>query len=342
MREIRYIYIIIGVALCLQSCHKESHPSNPETESYAISMAPTSVGTSRTPINNIDDLKENGFVVYGHSTVNNTDGSNAQQQVFGGDKVTYDTNEEAWGYTNTQYWNLAADYRFGAYALTEFYQGASITKNKDEDNEDIITSLTFGNLPQWQAYNNNATDLIVATSQGAAIDYLYGSGSVDLEFQHAYAQLEVKVVKDVTLTKDYQLTGLTYSNIPHKDGKNSYTLDYTTPENSKWDDINPNEANTLPAFSGSAVVIDDKGTNTTFNHLVVPFSSQFQVSVAYTVSEGTQSTSVSGSATVDLELTPGQKMVLTLSISSTYKITPVLQIAEWEPVDIDEDDKFNW
>ena len=336
MREIRYIYIIIGVALCLQSCHKESHPSNPETENYAISMAPTSVGTSRTPINDIDDLKKvNGFVVYGHSTVKNSDGSKTQKKVFDNEAVTYKDSEEAWGYTNTQYWNLAADYCFGAYAP----QMTGVTENSTTSG--IITSLTFGNLPQWQAYDNNATDLIVATSQGAATDYLYGSGSVDLEFQHAYAQLEVKVIKDVTLTKDYQLTGLTYSNIPHKDGETSYTLDYTTPENSEWDVIISNEANTLPAFSGSAV-IDDKGTNTTFNHLVVPFSSQFQVSVAYTVSEGTQSTSVSGSATVDLALTPGQKMVLTLSISSTYKITPVLQIAEWEPVDIDEDDKFNW
>ena len=331
-RYIHYIYIV-AIAFLLQGCHRESHPNNPDAESYAISMAPTSVqGASRALINGIDDLQNLnlGFVVYGHSTA----GDN-KQQVFDGDNVTYDTGEGAWGYadedTELRYWNAAADYCFGAYAPQ--MDEDDVTENNANG---ITSSITIKNLPQWQQIDGSETDLIVATSQGTAESYLRDGGTVNLAFNHVYAQLEVQVVKDVTLLKDYTLTGLTYSNIPSEDGMASYTLDYTTPA-SRWDNISTDEANTISVFSGNAE-IDNEGTETTYKHLVVPFSSTIKVSLTYTVG----GSDIPGGAEVALTLNPGQKTVLTLTISSTNSITPELYIAEWEEENIDDDPKYNW
>lgn len=328
MREIRYIYIIIGIALCLQSCHRESHPNNPDADAYAISMVPTSVqGASRALINGIDDLQDLGFVVYGHSTA-----SSDKQQVFAGDKVTFDNGE--WGYTDTQYWNAAATYCFGAYAP----KMAGVTETETDD---IITSLSIP-LPQWQQVDGSETDLIVATSQDAAERYLAGGGTVNLAFNHVYAQVEIQVVKGEALVNSYRLKSLTLSGVPSTDGTATYTLDFTTttPAQSAWSGITEG---TYTVFTGTATIGTTADATTTFTRLVVPFEGTANIGLTYTAGAGDiDDASYPKDIDVDLDLVAGEKTVLTLTINSANEVDPQLHIAQWEHEEIEEDYKTNW
>ena len=152
-RYILYIYII-GIAFLLQGCRKESHPSTPDTKSYAISMSPSEVmNGTRALIGDVADLQDQGFKVYGYKEVKAAD----REQVFDGQEVTYRSN---WEYSPIRYWDYVADYYFAAYAPANVQVTSSTDGNQ---------TLTF-TLPNWQAIDG--TDIIVATSQGPATEYL--------------------------------------------------------------------------------------------------------------------------------------------------------------------------
>ena len=335
MREIRYIYILIGIALCLQSCHRESHPNNPDAGVYAISMVPTSVqGASRALINSIDDLQTTGFVVYGHSAA----GDN-KQQVFGGDEVTFDSDEAVWSYTDgdtePKYWNAAADYSFGAYAP----QMAGVTKTETDD---IITSLSIP-LPQWQQVDGSETDLIVATSQGAAERYLMAGGTVNLDFSHVYAQLTVEIVRNAFLRNEYRLRSLAYKDVPAS-GNGSYTLDYTTPANSGVDVAMETDSVVIRPYAVEGVLVENEVTEATrFKYMVVPFDAQraegFRITLRYTNS-GTEHYAVVNSGLTALEA--GSSYTLRLSFDNGADILPTVELLEWTTEDTSDDEMFNW
>lgn len=334
MREIRYIYILIGIALCLQGCHRESHPNNPDAGAYAISMAPTSVSASRALINDLTDLQTTGFVVYGHSTA-----SSDKQQVFAGDNVTFDNGE--WGYadedTELRYWDATADYCFGAYAP----QMAGVTGTETDD---IITSLSIP-LPQWQQVDGNETDLIVATSQGAAEDYLMAGGTVNLAFNHVYAQLTVEIVRNAFLRNEYRLRSLAYKDVPaSEDG--SYTLDYTTttPDNSGVDVAMETDSVVIRPYAVEGVLVENEVTEATrFKYMVVPFDAQraegFRITLRYT-NNGTEHYAVVNSGLTALEA--GSSYTLRLSFDNGADILPTVELQKWTSEDTSDDEMFNW
>ena len=324
----RAILYIIGIALCLQSCHRDSHPCNPDAGAYTISMAPTSVqGASRALINGIDDLQTIGFVVYGHSAA----GDN-KQQVFDGNEVTYDTGEKAWGYTDTKYWNSAAEYSFGAYAPQ-----TSVTKNITND---IITSLSF-NLPQWQQVNGSETDFIVATSQGAAESYLMAGGTVNLAFSHVYARLIVKLVKDMPTVNTYTLTSLRYgkeSCMVPQSIQTTYTFDFTNGYSS-W--VETGARTDFEAYSGNGEVTI---TEQTFaDHLVIPhnLNGGLPIQVGYKIGNNSHNTWVeTGQTTFEA----GKVYTYTLRFEggNVLTISPV-EIQDWDDVeDVNDNPVYNW
>lgn len=326
-RYIHYIYII-GIAFLLQGCRKGSHPSTPDTESYAISMAPTSVSASRALINDLTDLQTTGFVVYGHSTA-----SSDKQQVFAGDNVTFDNDE--WGYTDTKYWNAAATYCFGAYAP----QMAGVTGTETDD---IITSLSIP-LPQWQLVDGNEKDFIVATSQDAAENYLRDGGTVNLAFNHVYAQLTVEIVRNAFLRNEYRLRSLAYKDVPAS-GNGSYTLDYTPPENSGVDVAMETDSVVIRPYAVEGVLVENEVTEATrFKYMVVPFDAQraegFRITLRYTNS-GTEHYAVVNSGLTALKA--GSSYTLRLSFDNGADILPTVELLEWTTEDTSDDEMFNW
>ena len=334
MRARTYIYIVGMAALTLQGCCKKSHPNTPDVERHAIGMAAQSV--TRALIEDIGNLSE--FAVYGYKQ------GPVSQMVFSNQLVT--RNGNAWTYTPTKYWDRTAIFSFAAYAPID------VTKTHDDETRTLTLSL-----PQWQTVDAATKDIVVATSQGPANNYLnLHGGQVNLDFNHLYAQLEVQVWVADFIESTYLIKTLACkdANAPEdKTGDNitqaSYTLDY---------DATPVAASyTVTAAADSAILYTDATglqankkepsattTEATFKHMVVPFTSAdptngFDLTIGYTISGEAYYTTVHSTIK---EMKAGQRYVLTLTFSSGNMITPDVTLQEWVPVDVEEDDKFNW
>lgn len=322
MRAKRYIYIVIGIALCLQACRRDSHPSNPDVEELAISMAASSVeSTTRALINSAAHLQSFRVDAYKKGTAN--------EQVFSKHEITRSGTK--WEYTPVRYWDTKGYYYFGAYS---------------PENTEISTEtkgvLTIS-APNWQTIDGTEKDIIVATSQGAATDYLNThGGTVKLNFTHILAQLEVKIVRNSILVNTYKLTGLNYAQVPVGDGTTAYTLNYTTPTSSAM--ATPTMGSKV-VHSGTAVVVDPEAKpQTTFTHLLVPFSTQaeseLQVKVYYSINNVDATPIAVNTGLKTLEA--GKRYVLTLTFDSGARIKPDLKVLDWDTEVVDEDDKYNW
>lgn len=332
MRAKRYIYIVIGIALCLQACRRDSHPSNPDVEELAISMAASSVeSTTRALINSAAHLQSFRVDAYKKRDT-------SVEKIFDLQEITKAGAENpAWTYSPTRYWDVKCTYYFGAYSPID----AAVSKS-------TAGALTIS-APNWQAIDGTEKDIIVATSKGAATDYLNDyNGTVKFDFEHILAQLEVKIVRSATLLNTYTLTGLSYKQVPEGDGKSDdnnksdYTLNYaTTPSSSV---MNSTATGTKAVYSG-AVVVDPKAKEeTTFKHLVVPFSTQEEggmlVAVTYKVGSGEPTTIAVKTNISTLEA--GKRYVLTLTFNSGANIIPDLSVCGWAKEEVEEDDKYNW
>lgn len=322
MRAKRYIYIVIGIALCLQACRRESHPSNPDVEELAISMAASSVeSTTRALINSAAELQSFRVDAYKEGTAN--------EQVFSKHEITRSGTK--WEYTPVRYWDTKGYYYFGAYSPENT---AISTETKG-----VLTI----SAPNWQAIDGTEKDIIVATSQGAATDYLNThGGTVKLGFTHILAQLEVKIVRNSMLVNTYRLTGLDYIQVPVGDGTTVYTLNYTTPTSSAM--ATPTMGSKV-VYSGTAVeVYPEANTQTTFTHLLVPFSTQaeseLQVEVSYSINNVDATPIAVNTGLKTLEA--GKRYVLTLTFDSGARIKPDLKVLDWDTKEVDEDDKYNW
>lgn len=335
MRARKYIYIMMGtVALTLQGCRKDSHPSNPtpDTTQYAIGMAASSVAGTRALITETADLSE--FAVYGYKQ------GPVNQMVFINQQVT--KNGNGWTYSPTKYWDRTASYSFAAYAPSEQPGGFTYAHNEDTH------TLTF-TLPYWQKIDGTETDLIVATSQGAATTYLNThGGQVDLAFDHLYAQLEVQVVRNNLLENEYYLNSLKYQDVPAEGGNATYTLQYTMPSASMptsttdaWMTIYSDGNAKVPPVENEE---DKENEHTTFKYMVVPFTASsaegFKIDVTYT-SGGVQTHAVVNSGLQTLE--PNKRYLLQLTINSGADIvTSPVEVLDWVDREVDEDDKYNW
>lgn len=324
MRARTYIYMMIGVAaLALQACH-----SNLETEEMAIGMAATSVeSTTRALINSAAGLDSFRVDAYKEGTSN--------EQVFS--KHLVERGGEGWTYSPVRYWDRKATYYFGAYSPENAVVNSTETKG-------VLTI----SVPNWQAIDGNETDIVVATSQGAATGYIgVDAGTVKFDFKHILAQLEVQIVRSATLLNTYTLIGLSYAQVPEGDGNNDdnnksdYTFNYATPSSSV---MNSTATGTKAVYSGEVVVDPVAKENTTFKHLVVPFSTQAEggmlVAVTYKVGSGDPTT-------IDVKtnistLEAGKRYVLTLTFNSGANIIPDLWVCGWAKEEVEEDDKYNW
>lgn len=327
----RYIlYIIIGVSLI--ACDRQSHPNAPETVEQAIGMAPTSVAATRALISDTEGLQREGFVVYGYKET-----PSSGSQVFNHQAVNYDNR---WTYTPARYWDRAATYYFGAFSpqgLDVAHQGAGQSPHS------ILIEA-----PYWQVIDGSEKDIIVATSHEDGNNYMEQQGGyVDLAFEHILSQLEVKFVRGAFLMNEYRIHAVSYKNVPVANATATYTLDYTTPQNSAMGPLTMTTGDNAVAIanSESGIVVKSEGDKdpVAFKHLVVPFTTSatggIGVVVDYSVSGVRREITVS---TQLQTLEAGKRYVLTLLFNSGAEIVPTIYINEWIDEEIDENDKYNW
>ena len=327
----RYIlYIIIGVSLI--ACDRQSHPNAPETVEQAIGMAPTSVAATRALISDTEGLQREGFVVYGYKET-----PSSVSLVFNHQAVNYDNR---WTYTPARYWDRAATYYFGAFSP----QGVDV----DHQGTGKAPHAVLIEAPYWQVIDGSEKDIIVATSHEDGNNYMVQQGGyVDLAFEHILSQLEVQFVRGAFLMNEYRLHSVSYKNVPVANATATYTLDYTTPQNSAMGPLTMTTGDNAVAIanSESGIVVKSEGDKdpVAFKHLVVPFTTSatggIGVVVDYSVSGVRREITVS---TQLQTLEAGKRYVLTLLFNSGAEIVPSIYINEWIDEEIDENDKYNW
>lgn len=328
--------------LLFVACRKESHPNTPEEpeqpeQHYPICMDASSNGmsTSRALVTDDATLQTTDLGVFAYKQL--ADGTRVR--VFNNEKVYH--NGSVWTYDNTKYWDRTAHYYFVSYSP---HQDTDITYDMG------ASKMAINNIPNWQVIDANAIDYVMANSQGAA-DGKYitpnGAQPVKLNFEHILSQLEVRVAKSPLLVNSYTLNTISYENVPTREGKASYNYTIYSPNRPTeggWGDIVADIANAPidMATLSDVEVGKDATENTTLKHLVVPFTTgadNFKISLGYAVNGfGRQ-------ATVDTQLSQleeNKRYVLTLTFNSGAAVTSKLEILDWEDVDTDEDDKYNW
>ena len=334
MRVSRYIYIIGVVALALQGCNRDSHPSTPEPE-QAIGMAATAVVSgTRALFNNTADLAS--FRVSGHKV------GTSNEKVFEHQLVSRDGSE--WDYSPIRYWDKLGTYAFGAYAPADMEGKNGIAVEYDYGSKPNIYTMT---IPQWQVIDGSGSeqDIIVAASTNTARKYLDDhAGTVNLEFDHIYAQLQVQVLRNAFLASTYKLQSVAYMDAP-KDGTwGTYTYDFATPANSAYAITLLSDDATMGVMNGDVLVESTATLETTFKHLVVPFTTAradgFRIKLSYTIN-GTSYTATVNSGLKTIEA--GHSYALRLSFNSGADIIPSVTMEEWVDENIDEDDDMhNW
>ena len=334
----------IVLCMSIHGCDQESDPFVPEEpEQVPISMNATSVAkieTSRALIEGDTHLQNAGFVMHGHVT--KLDGTN-RVQVFNDQKVEYDKNNSIWDYTPKRYWLRDVHYYFGTYAPACLSRIARIDVKSDE------YTLKF-TMPNWQVVDDDAEDLIVATSNGSAANYVsQHKGVVNLQFEHVLSCLEVRLKKESDSGNSYSLKGLTYSNVPTSGGETICTLDYGPSGNRQMSAPNLGDM-TVCSGADFAVGTGAQGSPAvTFSHLVAPFtvpeSGKVTMSINYVAGNSFEYTR---EITTDLTgMLAGKKYILTLTFAGGGNIIPELELAEWKiekwnDQDIEDDPKYNW
>lgn len=328
LRQMKTYYWML-LCVGLMACNKKSHPSTPETVEQAIGMLATSVTSTRALISDTEVLQSEGFIVYGykHTLAEGT-------QVFAHQPVNYNY---GWTYAPTRYWDIAASYYFGAYSpqhLTAEHSGT-----------DLEAHIVTLEAPYWQKIDGNETDIIVATSQDEANNYLtLNNGVVDLHFAHILSQLEVQFVRSPFLMNQYRLHAVGYRNVPIANGTATYRLNYTTPSQSAMNviSLSANPVAMLDNTDG-IVVAETVQEVTTLKHMVVPFSTNnangIEIVVEYSVN-GIKRTATAITKFQTLE--PEKRYTLRLTFDSGAEIKPEIYINEWNDEEVDEDDKYNW
>lgn len=324
--------------LLFVACRKESHPNTPEEpeqpeQHYPICMDASSNGmtTSRALVTDDATLQKTTLGVFAYKEL--ADGTRVR--VFDNERVYH--KGSVWTYDNTKYWDRAATgYYFVSYSprLT----------NDDVEFHEEADQLYIYNIPNWQAIDANAKDYVAAKHQGAVEGeggYITPNGvqPVPLDFKHILCQLEVKVVKNPFLVNTYTLSRIDYANVPDTEGTSTYMNTHNGGNMRTSVGATPITMATL----SDVEVGKDATENTTLKHLVVPFTTRtenFKISLDYAVNNG-----VGRQATVDTQLSQleeNKRYVLTLTFNSGAEVTSKLEILDWEDVDTDEDDKYNW
>ena len=171
------IFGAVMLASALQSC--QTQVEIPDGAVYPILFG----STETRAVADLDDLKTNGFKVYAYFQ-GNVGGSAS----FAKD-VTYNHEQNVWGYEDLEYWIPNTNYWFKA-----VYPGnAAVVDNNNNDQTLTIADYDI----------QSQTDVMVATATASVAENATAptSGSVvNLQFKHLLACVEIKIKSSINVT----------------------------------------------------------------------------------------------------------------------------------------------
>lgn len=335
--------ICISLCLLLTACYKDpevwapERPGQPEVEEIPISLSASSSDMlSRAIIADDAGLQATNLGVFAYKEV-----AGIKTRVF--NNVELDFVGGAWTYSPLKYWDRTATYYFVSYSPW----------NANVEYSESNHQLMIKNIPNWQAIDSDAKDYVVANDFGVAEGgYITPNGAmpVDLGFKHILCQLEVRVLKNPFLMNTYTLSGISYTNVPTKEGTATYQYNAPTGNNEAGAPMEGN-GNMRVATSmqeqsmatPNAEIPGDpaQAAATTIKHLVAPFSDpEFKITLNYSIND-VPAAPVAVDAGLD-QLESNNRYVITLTFNSGADISADVKVMDWVDKEVETDDKYNW
>lgn len=342
--------ICISLCLLLTACYKDpevwapEQPGQPEVEEIPISLSASSSGMdTRAIVSNDDELQDTYLGVFAYKKVADND----PVLVFNNVRLEY--TDGAWTYSPLKYWDRTATYYFVSYS--PYSPNSPLNKNV-EYSEDFH-QLTINNIPNWQAIGDDAKDYVVANDFGVAEGgYITPNGvqPVNLGFKHILCQLEVRVLKNPFLMNTYTLSGISYTNVPTKEGTATYQYNAPTGNNEAGAPmegngnmrvpINTDDAQSMATPNAEIPGDPEQADATTIKHLVAPFGADFKITLDYSIN-GAAADPVTVDAGLD-QLESNNRYVITLTFNSGADISAEVKVMDWVDDEVETDDKYNW
>jgi len=258
-------YFMLAAATAMFAACAETDLVNEAT--VMESNAPQAIGfesfankTTRAEIEDIDDLKQNGygFVVWGYKTNTENPDWNNQATVFGRKEVTWDG---AWSYTPLVYWDKMSTYKFYAAAPAGEYTIDPTTGY-----------ITINNAQS--AISSDSKDYLV--TRGVVNGVGTQNSAVSFDFHHTMTKVTVKLARSISET--VTVTSLTMSGWNNAKGtftQNSDLSPATTNDIDEWELATPEVPGSVKLVGagtsqGSVTLSTNDAYNVTDYYIMVP------------------------------------------------------------------------
>ena len=261
-----FIGIAAMAALTLVSCSSDDLDSfsGNSSKNEAISFdgylgrSAVAVNGSRGGVVTIDQLKTDGFGVFGKYT--STDDQTSDANFFKNQKVTYSTTESKWTYSPLKFWPANGKIDFLAYAPYD----ESITLTDGSKINDFTVSETIAG--QTDLLWTNATSQITADITKKKVNF---------QFHHALSRLgyTVKLTGDYSSNATFTLKKITLAGSADETKKAFYkkgTIDLSKTPSSEglWTNLSSDKQN-FPWFSGDKQLSNAETKNPDNEYLFV-------------------------------------------------------------------------
>lgn len=251
----------------------------------AIDMS-VHVQKTKSITKSVADLQNSGIGIYGYKE--QLSDSEKRFMVFENQKFEY--SGSAWTYSPKRYWDTQTKYSFIAYAPF------------DENNvrANGYSNITINAIQQWQnADDTSSKDYIVALAGDAATEYIKGGGTVNLNFHHILANLQISAYYEGD-DADFVITGLSIGadtcQVPAVDANRSYSQNFGSERaDGTFSPVSLDTASVLLTEDGYNYTVS-KSLGMAANFLVAPFatdnSKQLPLTITYTENGESKSATV--------------------------------------------------
>lgn len=330
-----FMGIAAAAALTLVSCSSDdlNSLSDNSSKNEAISFdgylgrSAVSVNGSRGSVETKDQLKTDGFGVFGN--YKKDEGTEFGSNLFNNEKVTSSSSTEpvTWTYTNTKYWPTQGHIDFLAYAP---HVNGTTLKNKS-----CIDFTVDGDVAKQE-------DLLWANAKNQTKDQNSGENKVNFTFKHALAKIgytvKTSVHDDGTTIKLNKITLAGSATEPTKTAfYKKGTINLSTGD---WEPSTSDEKLYFEWFtntSGKEVTTGATG-NDPGNFLFVipqkfsaPAPDELYVIVEYTIQTGTTAMKSIVSSKVIKDFDQGKAYTINLSLGLTPIEFGVTTVETWTP-----------
>lgn len=274
---------------------------------FAIDMS-VHVQKTKSITKSVADLQNSGIGIYGYKE--QLSESEKRFMVFENQKLEY--SGSTWTYSPKRYWDTQTKYSFIAYAPF------------DENNVEVhgYSNITINAIQQWQnADDTSSKDYIVALAGDAATEYIKGGGTVNLNFHHILANLQITAYKEGDAAFEIHSISIgdniDNQRVPSEGTLRSYVQNFNAERaDGEFSEVELS-GNPVSLFAGNMAV--EQAANVVANLLVAPFTAGADLPLTITYTEnGAEKSAVVNSGITEFK----SDAVYTINLKFTATSTP--------------------